>query len=62
MKMNPRGKIYSINEGYYKYFDQATKDYIESVKNPKVWELEIPGLHNFIFGVVSFENFCSDLK
>ena len=36
MKIKPRGKIYSINEGYYKYFDQETKDYVESVKNPKV--------------------------
>ena len=36
IKIKPRGKIYSINEGYYKYFDQETKDYVESVKNPKV--------------------------
>ena len=36
IKIKPRGKIFSINEGYYKYFDQETKDYIESVKNPKV--------------------------
>ena len=36
MKIKPRGKIFSINEGYYKYFDQETKDYIDSLKNPKV--------------------------
>ena len=36
IKIKPRGKIYSINEGYYKYFDQETKDYVESVKNPQV--------------------------
>ncbi|XP_028407037.1 fructose-1,6-bisphosphatase 1-like [Dendronephthya gigantea] len=35
IRIKPRGKIYSINEGYYKYFDKETKDYIESVKNPK---------------------------
>ena len=41
MKIKPRGKIYSINEGYYKYFDQETKDYVESVKNPKVKQTRI---------------------
>jgi fructose-1,6-bisphosphatase I len=44
IKIKPRGKIYSINEGYYKYFDQETKDYVESVKNPKVNIEPLPGL------------------
>ncbi|KAF7729035.1 Fructose-1,6-bisphosphatase [Apophysomyces ossiformis] len=28
----PRGKIYSINEGNYKYFDEPTKKYVDHVK------------------------------
>lgn len=35
MKIKPRGKIYSINEGYSSMWDEATKEYIESLKNPK---------------------------
>jgi fructose-1,6-bisphosphatase I len=35
MKIKPRGKIYSINEGYTAKWDKATKEYIESKKNPK---------------------------
>lgn len=36
MKIKPRGKIYSINEGYSKFWDDPVKEYIESVKYPKV--------------------------
>lgn len=35
MKIKPRGKIYSINEGYTALWDEATKEYIESKKFPK---------------------------
>lgn len=35
MQIKPRGKIYSINEGYSKFWDESTKEYVESVKNPK---------------------------
>jgi fructose-1,6-bisphosphatase I len=28
----PRGKIYSINEGNYKYFDEPSKKYVDQVK------------------------------
>jgi len=34
MKIKPRGKIYSINEGYSAQFDQPLKDYLESIKHP----------------------------
>ena len=30
----PRGKIFSINEGYAKYWDDATKQYIQNKKDP----------------------------
>lgn len=35
MKIKPRGKIYSINEGYSKFWDAPVKEYIEGVKYPK---------------------------
>lgn len=35
IKVKPRGKIYSINEGYSQYWDQATAKYVESKKYPK---------------------------
>ena len=36
MKIKPRGKIYSINEGYTKFWFDPVKEYIASKKNPKV--------------------------
>jgi fructose-1,6-bisphosphatase I len=35
MKIKPRGKIYSINEGYSKFWSEPVKQYIDSLKNPK---------------------------
>ncbi|XP_014769931.1 fructose-1,6-bisphosphatase 1 isoform X1 [Octopus bimaculoides] len=35
MKIKPRGKIYSLNEGYAQYWDKATSEYIKSKKYPK---------------------------
>lgn len=34
MRIKPRGKIFSINEGYAKYWDAATNEYIHQKKNP----------------------------
>lgn len=34
IKCKPRGKIYSLNEGYEQYWDEATKEYIKSKKYP----------------------------
>lgn len=34
MKIKPRGKIYSINEGYSAQFDEPLKKYLESIKYP----------------------------
>jgi len=34
IKIKPRGKYYSINEGYTKYWDGPTRDYINAKKNP----------------------------
>jgi len=34
MKIKPRGKIYSLNEGYAKFWDKATTEYVNSKKNP----------------------------
>lgn len=30
--MPPRGKIYSVNEGNMKYFDEPSKNYVNAVK------------------------------
>ncbi|CAI9735392.1 -fructosefructose-1,6-bisphosphatase,6-bisphosphatase 1 [Octopus vulgaris] len=35
MKIKPRGKIYSLNEGYAQYWDKATTEYIKNKKHPK---------------------------
>jgi len=34
MKIKPRGKIYSLNEGYAAQFDQPLTKYLDSLKNP----------------------------
>ena len=36
IKCKPRGKIYSLNEGYQKYWDKAVVEYIHSKKFPEV--------------------------
>lgn len=36
VRIKPRGKIYSINEGYSKYWYNPIRDYIAGLKNPKV--------------------------
>lgn len=35
MRIKPRGKIYSLNEGYEQYWDEPTKEYVKSKKFPK---------------------------
>ncbi|EPB91388.1 fructose-1,6-bisphosphatase [Mucor circinelloides 1006PhL] len=32
ISLPPRGKIYSINEGSYRYFDEPSKKYVDQVK------------------------------
>lgn len=38
VKIKKKGKIYSLNEGYAKYFDAATTDYVQRKKFPEVSE------------------------
>lgn len=35
MRIKPRGKIYSLNEGYEQYWDEPTKAYVKSKKFPE---------------------------
>uniref|UniRef100_F6RU12 Fructose-1,6-bisphosphatase isozyme 2 n=2 Tax=Ornithorhynchus anatinus TaxID=9258 RepID=F6RU12_ORNAN len=35
VKIKKRGKIFSLNEGYAKYFDAATRDYVQKKKFPE---------------------------
>ncbi|GAB1609339.1 fructose-1,6-bisphosphatase 1-like, partial [Argonauta hians] len=35
MRIKPRGKIYSINEGYSQYWDKVITEYVQNKKNPK---------------------------
>lgn len=35
MRIKPRGKIYSLNEGYSAQFDEPLKNYLHSIKNPE---------------------------
>ena len=34
MRVKPRGKIYSLNEGYVQYWDAATTEYVAAKKRP----------------------------
>jgi len=36
VKIKKKGNIYSINEGYAKYFDPAVNEYIKHKKYPEV--------------------------
>ena len=36
MKIKPRGKIYSINEGYESQWDESVKKYVNLKKYPQV--------------------------
>ena len=36
MRIKPRGKIYSINEGYEAQWDEAVTEYVKSKKHPQV--------------------------
>jgi len=36
LKIKPKGKIFSINEGYAKYWDPAIKEYVDRKKFPQV--------------------------
>jgi fructose-1,6-bisphosphatase I len=36
MKVKPKGKLYSINEGYEASWDPAVTEYVKSRKFPKV--------------------------
>lgn len=36
LRIKPRGKIYSINEGYTQHWDEPIRKYIEGLKNPQV--------------------------
>ena len=36
MKIKPKGKIFSINEGYAQYWDKAMTEYIRRKKYPDV--------------------------
>lgn len=38
VKIKQKGKIYSLNEGYAKYFDAATSEYVQRKKFPEVSE------------------------
>lgn len=38
VKIKKKGKIYSLNEGYAKYFDAATTEYVQKKKFPEVSE------------------------
>lgn len=35
MKIKPRGKIYSVNEGYASMWNPAVTEYVDNKKNPK---------------------------
>lgn len=36
MSVKPRGKIYSVNEGYEAQWDDVVKEYVANKKRPKV--------------------------
>lgn len=36
VRIKPRGKIYSLNEGYAKYFHPSINEYLKHKKHPEV--------------------------
>lgn len=56
VKIKKKGKIYSLNEGYAKYFDAATTEYVQKKKFPEVSEESLKQkqgeycLSGFLFG------------
>lgn len=56
VKIKKKGKIYSLNEGYAKYFDAATTEYVQKKKFPEVSEESLKQkqgeycLSRFLFG------------
>ena len=38
IRIKKKGKIFSLNEGYAKYFDAATAEYVQKKKFPEVSE------------------------
>lgn len=38
IRIKKKGKIFSLNEGYAKYFDAATTEYVQKKKFPEVSE------------------------
>lgn len=38
VRIKKKGKIFSLNEGYAKYFDAATAEYVQKKKFPEVSE------------------------
>jgi len=36
MRVKPRGKVYSVNEGYSKFWYEPLKEYIDGLKTPPV--------------------------
>lgn len=52
MKIKPKGKYYSINEGYTKFWDGPTKDYINQRKFPED-ETKSPGNARYIGSMVA---------
>ena len=48
MKIKPKGKIFSINEGYTQYWDKAMTEYIRRKKYPDV-SMRIPNFKYITF-------------
>lgn len=46
VKIKPKGKIYSLNEGYTKYFHPSINEYLKHKKNPEV-RVETERFHFF---------------
>ena len=58
MKIQPKGKIYSTNEGNYKYLSTGVQKYIDSKKFPEVCLVFSNALSGYVQDVdLEWENF-----
>uniref|UniRef100_A0AAQ5YGJ0 Fructose-1,6-bisphosphatase 1 n=1 Tax=Amphiprion ocellaris TaxID=80972 RepID=A0AAQ5YGJ0_AMPOC len=53
VKIKKRGKIYSVNEGYAKYFDPAVTEYLQKKKFPQIWDGSPPYNARYVGSMVA---------
>ena len=53
IKTPPRGKIFSINEGYAQYWDEPVTEYVRQCKHPKDGKAPMAARYSYIIIPIS---------